>query len=183
MAENWFTKSGFWEHFVGLSSENSKTQSSLNILRSRPRKFTKSDFSGLAPIRWVLISANIDGEFFGLVFPGFQAPHKKSGQNSLLKLSTFLSNFTFSNPFVFVHVDSPSFFSLVFSKKKTKENPRNTKDFSRHANPQKILQNKQKTLKKTKEFRSKKNTKETKTPSKRRTGFCAYGGDHDLKLQ
>ena len=34
--------------------KNSKTQSSLNFLESGPRKFTKSDFSGLAPIRRVL---------------------------------------------------------------------------------------------------------------------------------
>ena len=32
-----------------------QTQSPLNYLQSRPRKFTKSDFSGLAPIRRVLI--------------------------------------------------------------------------------------------------------------------------------
>ena len=32
----------------------SKTQSSLNFLQSGPRKFRKSDFSGLAPIRRVL---------------------------------------------------------------------------------------------------------------------------------
>ena len=34
--------------------KNSKTQSSLNFLQSGPRKFTKSDFSGLAPIRRAL---------------------------------------------------------------------------------------------------------------------------------
>ena len=34
--------------------KNSKTQSSLNFFQSGPRKFTKSDFSGLAPIRRVL---------------------------------------------------------------------------------------------------------------------------------
>ena len=34
--------------------KNSKTQSSLNFLQSGPLKFTKSDFSGLAPIRRVL---------------------------------------------------------------------------------------------------------------------------------
>ena len=34
--------------------KNSKTESSLNFLQSGPRKFTKSDFSGLAPIRQVL---------------------------------------------------------------------------------------------------------------------------------
>ena len=39
--------------------KNSKTQSSLNFLQSGPRKFTKSDFSGLAPIRRVLISSCI----------------------------------------------------------------------------------------------------------------------------
>ena len=35
--------------------KNSKTESSLNFLQSGPRKFTKSDFLGLAPIRRVLI--------------------------------------------------------------------------------------------------------------------------------
>ena len=56
VAENSFTKPGFWEHFVGFfPRKNSKTQSSLNLLQSGPRKFSKSDFSGLAPIRRVLI--------------------------------------------------------------------------------------------------------------------------------
>ena len=36
--------------------KNSKTESSLNFLQSGPRKFTKSDFSGLAPIRRALSS-------------------------------------------------------------------------------------------------------------------------------
>ena len=40
--------------------KNSKTQSSLNYLQSGPRKFTKPDFSGLAPIRRVLSSENIE---------------------------------------------------------------------------------------------------------------------------
>ena len=35
--------------------KKSKTQSSLNFLQSGPRKFSKSDFSGLAPIRRALI--------------------------------------------------------------------------------------------------------------------------------
>ena len=34
--------------------KKSKTQSSLTFLQSGPRKFSKSDFSGLAPIRRVL---------------------------------------------------------------------------------------------------------------------------------
>ena len=54
VAENWFTKPGFWEKYVDFPRQNSKTQSSLNFLLSGPRKFTKSDFSGLAPIRRVL---------------------------------------------------------------------------------------------------------------------------------
>ena len=37
--------------------KNSKTQSSLNFLQSRPRKLTKSDVSGLAPIQRVLKEA------------------------------------------------------------------------------------------------------------------------------
>ena len=51
MAERWLTKPGFWEHFVSFSRKNSKTQSSLNLLQSGPRESSKSDFSGLAPIR------------------------------------------------------------------------------------------------------------------------------------
>ena len=47
VAENWFTKPGF-------ARKTSKTQSSLNFLQSGPRRFTKSDFSGLAPIWRVL---------------------------------------------------------------------------------------------------------------------------------
>ena len=44
--------------------KNSKTESSLNFLQSGPRKFTKSDFSGLAPIRRVLITEIIPGGRF-----------------------------------------------------------------------------------------------------------------------
>ena len=59
VAENWFTKLDFGEHFVSFSWEkNSKTQSSLNFLQSGPRKFTKLIFSGLAPIQWVLIQVD-----------------------------------------------------------------------------------------------------------------------------
>ena len=43
--------------------KTSKTQSSLNFLQSRPRKFTKSDFSGLAPIQRVL-SSKMHANFF-----------------------------------------------------------------------------------------------------------------------
>ena len=42
--------------------KNSKTESSLNFLQSGPPKFTKSKFSGLAPIRWALSRS----EFFEL---------------------------------------------------------------------------------------------------------------------
>ena len=55
VAENWFTKPGFWGAFCQFFlGKNSKTQSSLNFLQSGSRKFTKSDFSGLAPIWSVL---------------------------------------------------------------------------------------------------------------------------------
>ena len=43
-------------------------------------------------------SANFDGEFCGLVFPGLQATQKIHAQNSRPELSAFLSNFTFLNP-------------------------------------------------------------------------------------
>ena len=48
--------------------------------------------------------ANFDGNFFGLVFPGFQATEKIHAQNSRPELSAFLSNFTFLNP-KFIHGD------------------------------------------------------------------------------
>ena len=48
--------------------------------------------------------ANCDSEFFGLVFPGFQATPKIHAQNSRPELSAFLSNFTFSDP-KFIHGD------------------------------------------------------------------------------
>ena len=47
-------------------------------------------------------SANFDGEFFGLVFPGFQATQKIHAQNAHPELSAFLFNFTFLNP-KFIH--------------------------------------------------------------------------------
>ena len=48
--------------------------------------------------------ANFDSEFFGLVFPGFQATQKIHAQNSRPELSAFLSNFTFLNT-KFIHGD------------------------------------------------------------------------------
>ena len=48
--------------------------------------------------------ANFDSEFFGLVFPGFQATQKIHAQNSRPELSASLSNFTFLNP-KFIHGD------------------------------------------------------------------------------
>ena len=59
--------------------------------------------------RWISqrnLMANFDGEFFGLVFPGFHAHPKKKihAQNSRPELSAFLSNFTFLNP-KFIHGD------------------------------------------------------------------------------
>ena len=48
--------------------------------------------------------ANFESEFFGLVFPGFQATQKIHAQNSRPELSVFLSNFTFLNP-KFIHGD------------------------------------------------------------------------------
>ena len=49
VAENWSTKPKFWEPSVIFPKEKSKTQSSLNFLQSRPRKFTKTDFFGIGP--------------------------------------------------------------------------------------------------------------------------------------
>ena len=48
--------------------------------------------------------ADFDSEFFGLVFPGFQATEKIHAQKSRPELSAFLSNFTFLNP-KFIHGD------------------------------------------------------------------------------
>ena len=48
--------------------------------------------------------ANFDSDFFGLLFPGYQATQKIHSQNSRPELSAFLSNFTFLNP-QFIHGD------------------------------------------------------------------------------
>ena len=37
VAENWFTKPGFWEHSVNFPRKNSKRQSSLNFFSPDPR--------------------------------------------------------------------------------------------------------------------------------------------------
>ena len=50
------------------------------------------------------LMANSDSEFFGFVFPGFQATQKIHAQNSRPELLAFLSNFTFLNP-KFIHGD------------------------------------------------------------------------------
>ena len=50
------------------------------------------------------LMANFDSDFFGLLFPGFQATQKIHAQNSRPELSAFLSNFTFFNP-KFIHGD------------------------------------------------------------------------------
>ena len=55
-----------------LPRTNSKAQSSLNFLQSGPPKFTKSAFSGLAPIRRVLIS--IRDKFLHRGFPWSSIP-------------------------------------------------------------------------------------------------------------
>ena len=44
MAENWFTKPGFREHFINFPRKNSKTQSSLNFLQSDPRDLLNQIF-------------------------------------------------------------------------------------------------------------------------------------------
>ena len=60
--------------------------------------------------------------------------------------------------------------SFPWSFRKDQGKPQKHQGIFSACEPLKTLENKQKTLKKTKEFRSKKNTKETKTPRKRRTG-------------
>ena len=73
--------------------------------------------------------ANFDSEFFGLVFPGFQATPKIHAQNSRPELSAFLSNFTFLNP-KFIHGDflltgeGQNFCGKKVPRKILQENPR-----------------------------------------------------------
>ena len=59
LAENWFTNRDFGSILSVFPRKGSKTQSSLNFLQSGPRKFCKSDFSGLAPIRRALSNSRI----------------------------------------------------------------------------------------------------------------------------
>ena len=63
--------------------------------------------------------------------------------------------------------------SFPWSFQKYQEKPQKHQGFFSPCEPLKTLENEQKTPPKTKEFRSKKNTKETETPRKRRTGKCA----------
>ena len=60
--------------------------------------------------------------------------------------------------------------SFPWSFRKYQRKPQKHQGFLSLGEPLKTLENRQKTPQKTKEFRSKKNTKETKTPRKRRTG-------------
>ena len=81
--------------------------------------------------------------------------------------------------------------SFPWSLRKYQGKPQKQQGFSSPREPLKILENKQKPLKKTKENPSKKNTKETKTPRKRRTGRrtkktativwirCVFWGEYD----
>ena len=48
-----------------------------------------------------ILMANFDSDFFGLVFPWFQATQKIHAQNSRPELSAFLSNFTFFEPKIY----------------------------------------------------------------------------------
>ena len=64
--------------------------------------------------------------------------------------------------------------SFPWSFRKDQGKPQKHQGFFSAFEPLKTLENKQNTLKKTKEFRSKKNTKETKTPRKRRTGYLRH---------
>ena len=69
--------------------------------------------------------------------------------------------------------------SFPWSFRKDQGKPQKHQGFFSASEPLKTPENKQKTLKKTKEFHSKKNTKETKTPRKRRTGYprCQIASD------
>ena len=84
-------------------------------------------------------------------------------------------------PFHNEKVGTPSFLSLVFSKtpRKTSTN----QGFFSLCEPSKTLQNKQKTLKKSKGMPKKKNTKETKTTRERRTGYLGALKGTELRWQ
>ena len=58
--------------------------------------FVRRNSGKLPAISQRILVANFSRNFFGLVFPGFQAPPKI--QNSRPKSSAFFFNFTFSNP-------------------------------------------------------------------------------------
>ena len=65
-------------------------------------------------------------------------------------------------------------FLFPWSFRKYQGKPQKHQGFLSPCEPLKTLENRQKTPPKTKEFRSKKNTKETKTPRKRRTGLIRH---------
>ena len=49
----WFSELGFWKHFVALL-EKAQTQTSLNLLESRPPTLTEVLFGRSGPTPWVL---------------------------------------------------------------------------------------------------------------------------------
>ena len=51
VAESLFTKLGLWQDSVEFSQQKQQNTEFTKFLQSGPRKLTKSDFSGLAPIR------------------------------------------------------------------------------------------------------------------------------------
>ena len=65
--------------------------------------------------------------------------------------------------------------SFPWSFRKYQGKPQKHQGFLSLGEPLKTLENRQKTPQKTKEFRSKRTTKETKTPRKRRTGHFPTG--------
>ena len=71
------------------------------------------DVPGIDPVP-ANLSANFDGEFFGLGFSGISGRPKNShAQNSRPNSSPFLSNFTFPNPKMF-HLDFLLHFYSIF---------------------------------------------------------------------
>ena len=123
-----------------------------------------------------ILMANFDGEFFGLVFPGFQATQKIHAQNSRPELPAFLSNLIFSNP-KFIHGD----FLLTGETKKCSEifpemfealccgsemNPQNSRQISHKLSLQIVFKNSPTSF-----CRSAGRTKTTTTPPPKKYRF------------
>ena len=102
VAEDWFAKPGSWEDSVSFSQEKQQNTEFTKCFSVRTPEFTKSDFSGLAPIRWVLMKGHLEqGPFLPVKMGILQAAFLLTGIGLFLyqrKLPRRKANLSFKSP-------------------------------------------------------------------------------------